>query len=260
LIKRRYALVFALVFCLAATLFIVTGIGYDPWVDQDEDGDVDASDLNVLAGEYGSTGDPTKNVSVTNWPTPQASLFPETLILKTTKFQAGTTRYDLIDETAPYLPGSNPYDPWSYVEINTTSVEVYNRTFIYENVPTRSYKILGRPTIAAPFNVTQTEPIGYFVVLFHAYVGKVSFVGDWTPLGYLGSIGRGYTGIQSDYLIRFFSGGAAPVNTTINAYERLAIRFVINSYTTGDTGNLQMELLSNENEHCNIYIPIVEDS
>lgn len=260
MLRKRQMFVLALVFCLTATLFVVASTGYDPWVDQDEDGDVDANDLYVLAGEYGSTGDPTKNVSVTNWPTPQASLFPETLILKTTKFHAGPMRYDLIDETAPYLPGSYPYDPWSYVEINTTSVEAYNRTFIYENVPTRSYKILGRLTIAAPFNVTQTEPIGYFVVLFHAYVGKVSFVGDWTQLGYLGAVGRGYTGIQSETLIPFFSGGTAPVNTTINAYERLAIRFVINSYTTGDTGNLEMELLCNENEHCIIYIPIVEDS
>ena len=101
MLKKRQMLVLALVFCLTATLFVVASTGYDPWVDQDEDGDVDASDLNVLAGEYGSTGDPTKNVSVTNWPAPQASLFPETLILKITKFQAGTTRYDLIDETAP---------------------------------------------------------------------------------------------------------------------------------------------------------------
>lgn len=68
MVKGRYALVLALVFCLTTTLFIFSGIGYDPWVDQDEDGDVDASDLYVLSQEYGTSGDSTKNVSVTNWP------------------------------------------------------------------------------------------------------------------------------------------------------------------------------------------------
>jgi len=64
--KKRYTLVLALVFCLTATLFIVGSIGYDPWVDYDEDGDVDPDDFSVFAGEYGTSGDPTKNVNVTN--------------------------------------------------------------------------------------------------------------------------------------------------------------------------------------------------
>lgn len=64
MVKRRHALILALVFYLTATLFVVTSIGYDPWVDQDEDGDVDASDLYVLAGEYGTSGDPTKNITI----------------------------------------------------------------------------------------------------------------------------------------------------------------------------------------------------
>lgn len=68
MIKKKHVLVLALTFCLTTTLFVAVSIGYDPWVDQDEDGDVDATDLNMLAGEYGSSGDPTKNVSVTNFP------------------------------------------------------------------------------------------------------------------------------------------------------------------------------------------------
>ena len=62
--KKRYALILALIFCLTTTLFVFTSIGYDPWVDQDEDGDVDADDLYVLSQEYGSSGDPTKNVTI----------------------------------------------------------------------------------------------------------------------------------------------------------------------------------------------------
>jgi hypothetical protein len=40
---------------------------YDPWLDNNGDGKVDASDLLALAQAYGSSGDPTRNVNVTNW-------------------------------------------------------------------------------------------------------------------------------------------------------------------------------------------------
>jgi len=55
-----------LISCLAATLLIVGSTGYDPWVDYDEDGKIDATDLNRFSKEYGTAGDPTKNVTVTN--------------------------------------------------------------------------------------------------------------------------------------------------------------------------------------------------
>ena len=41
---------------------------YDPWLDYNEDGIVDVNDLHPLGQAYGSSGDPTKNVNVTNWP------------------------------------------------------------------------------------------------------------------------------------------------------------------------------------------------
>lgn len=41
---------------------------YDPWYDLDENGKIDIFDLVRLAGTYGTTGDPGKNVNVTNWP------------------------------------------------------------------------------------------------------------------------------------------------------------------------------------------------
>ncbi len=70
MIKKRPLLVAALVFCLAATIFIVSSTGYDPWIDYDEDGTVDYDDFILLAGEYGTSGNPTKDVNVTNWPQP----------------------------------------------------------------------------------------------------------------------------------------------------------------------------------------------
>lgn len=41
---------------------------YDPWADLDGDGDVDIFDIVDIAGRYGTKGDATKNVNVTNWP------------------------------------------------------------------------------------------------------------------------------------------------------------------------------------------------
>ena len=67
--KKRHVLVLVLVFCLTAALFIVASTGYDPWVDYDEDGYVGSADFSKFAGEYGSSGDPTKNVNITNWET-----------------------------------------------------------------------------------------------------------------------------------------------------------------------------------------------
>ncbi len=41
---------------------------YDPWVDINGDGVIGTADLHALGVAWGATGDPTKNVNVTNWP------------------------------------------------------------------------------------------------------------------------------------------------------------------------------------------------
>lgn len=46
----------------------ISGGAYDPWVDYDESGAVDHMDLYDFAQAYGTTGDPTKNVNVMNFP------------------------------------------------------------------------------------------------------------------------------------------------------------------------------------------------
>jgi hypothetical protein len=41
---------------------------YDPWLDINDDGKIDIYDVAVTAQAFGTYGDPTKNVTVTNWP------------------------------------------------------------------------------------------------------------------------------------------------------------------------------------------------
>jgi len=68
--KKRFL---ALLLIILAPLFLVgvtTSAPYNPWCDMDDDGDIDIYDVVEMADRYGTTGDPTKNVNVTNWPDP----------------------------------------------------------------------------------------------------------------------------------------------------------------------------------------------
>jgi hypothetical protein len=44
------------------------GGAYDPWLDYNGDGKIDVNDLHSLGQAYGTSGDPTRNVNVTNFP------------------------------------------------------------------------------------------------------------------------------------------------------------------------------------------------
>jgi len=79
--KKKYIIIAVGIFSiLLGSLFVnnvilaQTGGEYDPWLDYNEDGIIDVNDLHPLGQSYGSLGNPTKNVNVTNWP---SSLLPE---------------------------------------------------------------------------------------------------------------------------------------------------------------------------------------
>jgi len=61
-------------FCLTSALFIVKPSGsqpqrqYDPWMDVTDDGKIDMDDIGYVCMLFGTGGDSTKNVNVTNWP------------------------------------------------------------------------------------------------------------------------------------------------------------------------------------------------
>jgi len=76
--KRDLVIAVLCTFCLTFTLFTILPTGsnnktsgtgeYDPWLDYNDDGIVDYRDINPAARAFGTTGDPTKNVTVTNFP------------------------------------------------------------------------------------------------------------------------------------------------------------------------------------------------
>lgn len=73
--KKDIAIAIVATFCLTSTLFMITptrsqsGVGeYNPWADYNADGIIDIFDIVPGAVAFSSEGDPTRNVSITNWP------------------------------------------------------------------------------------------------------------------------------------------------------------------------------------------------
>jgi hypothetical protein len=75
--KIRKDVMFAILttFCMCALMFTVipirSGLPYDPWADIDDNGKIDMKDIGNVAAQFMTSGDPTKNVTVTNWPSQQ---------------------------------------------------------------------------------------------------------------------------------------------------------------------------------------------
>jgi hypothetical protein len=73
MIKKDVVVAVLATFCLTIVLVTAVPVGsigtYNPWLDSpSEDGKIDVRDVAPVAAAYGTTGDPTKNVNVTNWP------------------------------------------------------------------------------------------------------------------------------------------------------------------------------------------------
>jgi len=73
-VNGRYFIVGCLIGALLAVIVYVplsgseTAFPYDPWADINDDGKIDIRDIAYVAAQFGTYGDPTKNVTVTNWP------------------------------------------------------------------------------------------------------------------------------------------------------------------------------------------------
>ena len=75
MIRKDFVIAILATLCLSATLFIALPTKsspspspeYDPWADINDDGTINMYDIAYTAQRYGTSGDPTKNVNVTNW-------------------------------------------------------------------------------------------------------------------------------------------------------------------------------------------------
>ena len=74
MIMKKHVLVAVLAtFCMTFVLFGISPTRsannpYDPWLDTNGDGRIDMRDIGAECTSFGETGDPSKNVNVTNFP------------------------------------------------------------------------------------------------------------------------------------------------------------------------------------------------
>ena len=199
MIKKKYLMILsiAVVSVLFGSLFVGNVLlaqssgEYDPWIDINEDGIIDVNDLASMGQTYGTSGDPTKNVNVTNWPEPQKELFPETLVLRGAKYsyyyRKGFPPHGflweewtvLIDENTPYPPLAENYTYLGHI-LKTDVKDVWEGprvlNFTHEVYPQTTYQIQGdvilRPTMK--FSCTNDDlSLCYFYFNITVYFEKI---------------------------------------------------------------------------------------
>ena len=153
-IRKDLIVVALATFCLTATLFMVVltrsadDPNWDPWVDIKEDGTVDIYDAITLANAYGTSGDTTKNVTVTNWPPRflNVTLADNLVIEGSYEFEADVAGYSRV--TLVVWKGYEPFQIDMYINFQIGSVytpNVYannNFTAGYQFV-LRDFEVLG---------------------------------------------------------------------------------------------------------------------
>jgi len=75
MIRKSFVIAILVIFCLTATSLLIiptrsqTAGQYDPWLDWNDDGKINLIDVFRTELAFGTSGDPTKPVNVTNWET-----------------------------------------------------------------------------------------------------------------------------------------------------------------------------------------------
>jgi hypothetical protein len=79
-VNKNMIIAVTITFCFIATLLMVIPIRsqssgqYDPWFDINDDGRINMDEIVASTTAFGATGDPTKNVNVTNWIPPEPTI------------------------------------------------------------------------------------------------------------------------------------------------------------------------------------------
>ena len=159
--NKKHFLFSALIsIALLTIIFTPLSVSYDPWVDYDEDGDIDPDDFSVFAGEYGTSGDSTKNVSVTNWPEPQKPNFAEVLTLRGLAYRLRKTdqEYVLIEDEVPQIlvEANMPHPPVDIITNRTYLCEDSTVTIGWERQPDENFTYV---PASAPFFIQGDVPV-----------------------------------------------------------------------------------------------------
>jgi hypothetical protein len=126
------------------------GSSYDPWKDLNDDGVIDSTDLGMLGTSWATTGDPTKNVNVTNWPTQQPE--PSWKVIYVSNEPNG-------ELNLTFTSGWCSYRTFVYF------VGGYSRMCIHMKITNVSYVGLGKTTVSFDRLIweTETDPNRYII-------------------------------------------------------------------------------------------------
>jgi hypothetical protein len=201
MIKKDIVLAVLATFCLTVTLFLIVPVSsngrYDPWLDYNADGKIDVRDIAPMAAAYGSTGDSTKNVNVTNWIDPTIPVIPIDDIAVRNKWYIYSAPF-IVSTNLPQHPSEIGLGPGVY----ETDILVHNPSGIYnvniskkivvayrENQPFQPPKYIGNLTLFpdAAFRIDSKEIIEFVpytnttvkgfvcIITTYAYLDVIAF-------------------------------------------------------------------------------------
>ena len=107
-----------------------TTFQYDPWADMNDDGKIDIKDIAYSSRLFGTLGDPTKNVNVTNWPIDEQGYLKTVIKPKILK---GAERIVLLEN----FLGKIRFDAYRWPEVYFAFIpkgELINITGVYCNI------------------------------------------------------------------------------------------------------------------------------
>jgi hypothetical protein len=205
-------------FCFTALLFtVLIGIGanYDPWLDTNHDGKIDIKDIAAVAKAFGTAGDPTVNVTVTNpdhvQPLPYLYIYSAPLIVCTSAPQ----------HPSPEGVGPGTYETCVFIHNPSALSTVYvGKKFVFVQTPWNE----SLPSLIIwPINMTLGPDAAMTVtsqeILY--YASMFSTVLTYSPVeGYVCIISTSpYLDVNAYYTVSGMSGNSTSIDSQIISPE-----------------------------------------
>jgi hypothetical protein len=137
---------------------------------------------------------------------------------------------------------------------------VYDRAFTYENMPTRTYRILGKPTISLTFNFTTFTSVT-LIVMYNVTLWKIQPNSSTELLCTFSNPVDGMVGTLTDYQLGKSFCTQDWINMTITENQRLMLRVQLYAQLASTPAAwLLPELIYRKNtDDFRLDIPMVTD-
>jgi hypothetical protein len=136
--RKDLVIVVLATLCLILTLFTIlpthsssstAALEYDPWIDVNGDGKIDITDVAMTSGSFGTYGDSTRNVNVTNFPSQQPE--PSWKVISVEELNISLTYGNIGTATNIYVGGYSRM--FIHMKITNASFIGYHPTVIWLN-------------------------------------------------------------------------------------------------------------------------------